>query len=241
MSQVRKEKKERKKISSSFFLFAELLWQRERQGQQDQSFKCSSVLAELCVSALCGSTKFCRPAQHGDSDKKKKQQSPSKPIYPTSAYIPHKPAVGCSILTCPILTSLYIAVPWGMHFKTMSGMPRFLWFLGHTKTDSTPQHIRWPLQYLFNTHMISNTCPSAHTWYLLWYDKEQGRGEKIGKSLFSHVVLARSGGLGATPVYPWSSLWYGWGSLCNWIYCQRIKQSGGGVLCVFAGHRGPKM
>lgn len=124
-------------------------------------------------------------------------------------------------------------------------MPHFLWFLGHTKTDSTPQHIRWPLQYLFNTHMISNTCPSSHTWYLLWYDKEQGRGEKIGKSLFSHVVLAHSEGLGATPVYPWSSLWYGWGSLCNWIYCQRVKQyraSRRGVLfySFFVGHRVPK-
>lgn len=118
-------------------------WQGVRQGQQDQSFKCSSVLAELCVSALCGSTKFCHPAQHGDSDKK--QQSPSKPIYPASAYIPHKPAVRFSILTSSILTSLYTVVPWGMHFKTMSGMPHFLWFLGHTKTDSTPQHIRWPL------------------------------------------------------------------------------------------------
>lgn len=86
-----KRKERKKKISSSFFLFAELLWQRERQGQQDQSFKCSSVLAELCVSALCGSTKFCRPAQHGDSDKKKKNsrahQNPFTPlvhIYPTS-------------------------------------------------------------------------------------------------------------------------------------------------------------
>lgn len=39
-------------------------------------------------------------------------------------------------------------------------------------------------------------------------------------------------GLGATPVYPWFSLWYGWGSLCNWIYCQRIKQyEARGVLC----------
>lgn len=39
-------------------------------------------------------------------------------------------------------------------------------------------------------------------------------------------------GLGATPVYPWFSLWYGWGSLCNWIYCHKIKQyAARGVLC----------
>lgn len=176
-----------------------------------------------------------------------KQQNPWKPIYPAIVCIPHRPAIGFSLLTILILTSLYTVVPRGMHFKTLSRMPHFLWFLGSAKTDSTPQHIRWPMQYLFNTHMISNTCISSHTWYLLWYDKEQwiggeGEREKIGKSLFSHVVLARSDGPGATPVYPWSSLWYGWGSLCNWIYCQRIKQYGtsSGGLCVFLGQRGPK-
>lgn len=241
MSQVRKEKKERKRSLPHFSCLPSCFGRESVRDSRTRVLNVAQCWQSCVWVHSVGAPNFVAQRNMAIQTKKKKQQSPSKPIYPTSAYIPHKPAVGCSILTCPILTSLYIAVPWGMHFKTMSGMPRFLWFLGHTKTDSTPQHIRWPLQYLFNTHMISNTCPSAHTWYLLWYDKEQGRGEKIGKSLFSHVVLARSGGLGATPVYPWSSLWYGWGSLCNWIYCQRIKQSGGGVLCVFAGHRGPKM
>lgn len=55
-----------RRIKMSYFCRA--AWQRVQQGQQAQSFKCCSVLAELCVSALCGSTETCRPAQRGDSD-----------------------------------------------------------------------------------------------------------------------------------------------------------------------------
>lgn len=150
----------------------ELLGRKCSRDSRTMSFKCSSLLAESCVSALCGSTKSCRPAQHGDSDNNSRaHQNPFTlvmRIYPTSLRLDF-------LYSLAEFSQSYTVVPWGMHFKTMSGMPHFLWFLCYTKMDSTPQHIRWPLQYLFNTHMISNTCPSSHTWYLLWYDKEQGR------------------------------------------------------------------
>lgn len=63
----------KKKILSG--LVVELLG-RERQRQQGQSLTVSSELAEPRVSALCGSTESCHPAQHGDCDKT------SEPIKP---------------------------------------------------------------------------------------------------------------------------------------------------------------
>lgn len=109
MSEGEREKKEKR--TPLFFWFCGV-WQRVQQRQQDQSFKCSSVLAALCVSALGGSTKFCHPTQHSDSDKKKrkkkakdkinKQQSPSHLIYPTSAHIPHTLSILMSPYCCTL-------------------------------------------------------------------------------------------------------------------------------------------
>lgn len=44
------------------------------------------------MSALCGSTKFCRPTQHG-THTKSTQQRPSQPVYPAGAYVPPLPPV----------------------------------------------------------------------------------------------------------------------------------------------------
>lgn len=52
-SQVER-RREKKPVS---LVICRAAWQKVQQGQQDQSFKCCLVLAELCVSALCGSTK----------------------------------------------------------------------------------------------------------------------------------------------------------------------------------------
>lgn len=109
------------KISPSFLS----PWQRSRWGQQDQSFKCSSVLAKPCASALCGSTESRRAAQHGDSDK---TVEPIKTHLPWRCVYTPQAVVGFSIFTSSILTSFYSIVPWGMHFKTMSAMHTFSGF-----------------------------------------------------------------------------------------------------------------
>lgn len=110
-----RKKKEKKPVS---LVICRAAWQKVQQGQQDQSFKCCLVLAELCVSALCGSTKSWRPAKHGDSHTTSRaHQNPFTQlalIFPISLQLSH----GC------------IAVPWGMHFKIMSWLPHFFWFMG---------------------------------------------------------------------------------------------------------------
>lgn len=70
--EMSEEERETNEKTSLLFLWFCGVWQRVQQRQQDQSFKCSSVLAALCVSGLGGSTKFCHPTQHSDSDKKTK-------------------------------------------------------------------------------------------------------------------------------------------------------------------------
>lgn len=85
-----KEKKDRKIPPPSISLLFRVALAGSAAGTAGPEFlNVAWLLAELRVSALRGSTKFCRPAQHGDSDKKKKktQQSPSEPIYPASTYI----------------------------------------------------------------------------------------------------------------------------------------------------------
>lgn len=110
-----RKKKEKKNVS---LVICRAAWQKVQQGQQDQSFKCCLVLAELCVSALCGSTKSWRPAKHGDSHTTSRaHQNPFTQlalIFPISLQLSH----GCT------------AVPWGMHFKIMSWLPHFFWFMG---------------------------------------------------------------------------------------------------------------
>ena len=61
-SQVEKNKNKKEKSPSLISLACGAAWQKVQQGQQEQSFKCSSVLAQTCVSALCGSTKILSPS-----------------------------------------------------------------------------------------------------------------------------------------------------------------------------------
>lgn len=167
--------RKRKKISFLFILLVELLGKKCGRDSRTRVLNVAQFWQSRVWAHSVGAPNLvaqCNMAIYT------KQKSLSKPIYPAGAHITYKLAVGFSILTGWILTSLYTGVPWGMHFKTISGMLHFLWCPGRSKTDSAPQHMRWTLQYLFNKHMISNTCPSSHTWYLLWYDKEQGRGGK---------------------------------------------------------------
>ena len=112
------------------------------------------LLAELRVSALRGSTKFCRPAQHGDSDKKKNKNKKHSRAHqnPFTLLVRIYTPQACGRMFCTrslrlILTSLYAVVTArNAVFRIVSRrggtMPHFLWFLGRAKTDRTPQHIR---------------------------------------------------------------------------------------------------
>lgn len=99
---------ERRKNEASLFLIPLVFgaaWQKVRQGQQDQSFKCSSVLAQPCVSTLGGSTKSCRPVQHGNSDL---TVQPIKTHLPPWCKCTPQPADGLSKLTVAQLSTYIV-------------------------------------------------------------------------------------------------------------------------------------
>ena len=76
--------------------------------------------------------------------------------------------------------------------------------------------------------------------FVVW--QRASGGEKEGRVCSPMRFWPVLGGLEQRQSIPRSSLWYGWGSLCNWSYCQRRIQYGGCEVCacVFVGRVGPK-
>lgn len=80
------------------------------------------------------------------------QRNPSKPIYPPVVHKhPERQQLAQGNAVKCHEESILDRAP-GCH--SFSGLP----------AESTLQRIRWPSQCLSNKCMISNTCPSSHTW-----------------------------------------------------------------------------